>query len=64
MAPKFSTAAIALGYALYDSEHTSRLGEQGEEVQREYFKRGRDIIYALEYRPATEIEDIIKEIER
>lgn len=49
-------AAIILAYALYDAEHTSRLGEQGAEVQDQYFHRARKLLYTLDYRPADELQ--------
>lgn len=61
---EFSKADIALGYAIYDSEHTSRLGEQGTAVQSHYFKRAKRLIHAMEYRAKAEIDAIIKEIRK
>lgn len=61
---QFSKADIALGYALYDSEHTTRLGEQGAEIQARYFMRARDLIFAMEYLSKEGIDAIIAEISK
>lgn len=45
---------VILGYALFDAEHTARLGEHPD-LQEEYFKRARDILCMIrEFRPKEE----------
>lgn len=40
-------AISALAYALYDSEHTTRLGEQSDAVVENCHKRAKDLLYAI-----------------
>lgn len=56
---KESVAVASLAYAIYDSEHTTRLGEQGEEVIKAYMKKAETLLYMIrEYRPREEQEAI------
>lgn len=56
-------ATVALGYALYDAEHTARLGENPQD-QPEYFRRARDILRAIrDYRTPDERYALIRYIE-
>lgn len=60
---KYSKAAVALAYALYDSESTGRLQEHPED-QETYFFRAEKILYMIHaYRSKSEKQEIIDEIQ-
>ena len=63
MSKKFTHSPVAaLAYALYDAEHTTRLGEHPEDLE-EYFERARKLLFMLkEYRPRKERQAIIRAI--